>query len=192
MLGVEMASTGEVGCLGRDMHEALLNGLVATGFRFPERGVLLSLGPLVDKYSFADEAKVIADELKLPIYATAGTAEMLLTLGIRCVPVAKTESGESSALSLIEANQVDLVINVPREYDTLGRPDGFFIRRSAVDHGVPLITDLKLARAVIEALRVKRPIHLDVVAWNDFLRDGDAAEHRAGARRDLGSRDPGR
>jgi carbamoyl-phosphate synthase large subunit len=192
MLGVEMASTGEVGCLGRDLHEALLNGLVATGFRFPERGVLLSLGPLADKYSFADEAKIIADELKLPIFATAGTAEMLLTLGIQCVPVAKTESGERTALALIEANLVDLVINVPREYDALGRPDGYFIRRCAVDHGVPLITDLQLARAVIEALRVKRPFHLDVVAWNDFLRPADTAELGAGMRRDVGTRDPGR
>jgi carbamoyl-phosphate synthase large subunit len=172
VLGVEMASTGEVGCLGRDLHEALLNALVSTGFRFPERGVLLSLGPLADKYSFADEAKIIDEELRLPIYATAGTAEMLQTLGIRCVPVAKTESGETSAVALIEAKAVDLVINVPREYDSLGRPDGYYIRRSAVDHGVPLITDLQLARAVIDALRVKKPGGLRLVAWNDFLLDG--------------------
>ncbi len=178
LLGVEMASTGEVGCLGRDLNEALLSGLIATGFRFPERGVLLSLGPLADKYSFADEAKVIADELKLPIYATAGTAEMLETLGIRCVPVAKSESGEGSAPALIEANRVDLVINVPREYDALGRPDGYFIRRSAVDHGVPLITDLQLARAVIEALRVKKPSNLKVIAWNDFVLAGEEADGR--------------
>jgi carbamoyl-phosphate synthase large subunit len=177
VLGVEMASTGEVGCLGRDVHEALLNALVSTGFRFPERGVLLSLGPLADKYSFADEAKVIAEELRLPIYATTGTAEMLQTLGIQCVPVAKTEFGEKSAVALIEAKAVDLVINVPREYDSLGRPDGYFIRRSAVDHGVPLITDLQLARAVVEALRVKKPGGLKLVAWNDFLLDGENGVH---------------
>jgi carbamoyl-phosphate synthase large subunit len=176
MLGVEMASTGEVGCLGRDLNEALLHGLLATGFRFPKKAVLLSLGPLVDKYWFADEAKVIADELELPIYATVGTAEVLKTLGIHCVPVDKTEAGEKSAVALIEANEVDLVINVPREFDALGRPDGYLIRRSAVDHGVPLITDLPLARAVVEALRVKKPADMMPVAWNDFLlgEDGDS------------------
>jgi carbamoyl-phosphate synthase large subunit len=77
VLGVEMASTGEVGCIGRDIHEALLHGLLATGFKFPRHGVLLSLGPVVDKYSFAEEAELITKELELPIYATKGTAIVL-------------------------------------------------------------------------------------------------------------------
>jgi carbamoyl-phosphate synthase large subunit len=169
MLGVEMASTGEVGCIGRDVHEALLQGLLATGFRFPKRGVLLSLGPLADKYWFADEARVIADELGLRIYATKGTAEALKSLDIDCVPVEKTKGGKDSAVALIESNEVDLVINVPREYDELGRPDGYLIRRSAVDHSVPLVTDLQLARAVVEALRSKTEKDLQAIAWNDFL-----------------------
>jgi carbamoyl-phosphate synthase large subunit len=169
MLGVEMASTGEVGCIGRDIHEALLQGLLATGFRFPRKGVLLSLGPLADKYWFADEARVIADELGLRIYATKGTAEALKSLDIDCVPVEKTKGGKDSAVALIESNEVDLVINVPREYDELGRPDGYLIRRAAVDHSVPLITDLQLARAVVEALRSKTEQDLSAIAWNDFL-----------------------
>jgi carbamoyl-phosphate synthase large subunit len=176
MLGVEMASTGEVGCLGRDVHEALLHGLLATGFRFPRRGVLLSLGPVADKYGFADEARVIATDLGLPIYATAGTAEALRTLGIDCVLVEKTEGPRNSALALIEAGEVDLVINVPREFDELGRPDGYLIRRCAVDHGVPLFTDLQLARVVIEALRLKEPHDLQVAAWNDFLLEDPTVE----------------
>ena len=155
MLGVEMASTGEVGCLGADLHEALLQGLLATGFRFPKLGVLLSLGRVADKYWFADEAKVIAEELRLPIYATSGTAEMLNELGIESTEVGKSDVGANSAIRLIESEKVDLVINVPREFDELGRPDGYLIRRAAVDSGVPLVTDLQLARAVIEALRQK-------------------------------------
>jgi carbamoyl-phosphate synthase large subunit len=169
MLGVEMASTGEVGCLGADIHVALLHGLFSTGFRLPRRGVLLSLGPIADKYWFADEAKVIANELNLPIYATEGTAEALESLGIDCVAVTKFDEGPGSAVALIEANEVDLVINVPREYDEMGRPDGYVIRRRAVDQGVPLITDLQLARAVVEALRSTEPSRLAPVAWNDFL-----------------------
>ena len=169
MLGVEMASTGEVGCLGADLHEALLQGLLATGFRFPKLGVLLSLGRVADKYWFADEAKVIAEELRLPIYATSGTAEMLNELGIESTEVGKSDVGANSAIRLIESEKVDLVINVPREFDELGRPDGYLIRRAAVDSGVPLVTDLQLARAVIEALRQKGPKALKAAAWNSFV-----------------------
>jgi carbamoyl-phosphate synthase large subunit len=169
MLGVEMTSTGEVGCLGEDLHEALMHGLLATGVSFPQRAVLLSLGPVADKYWFADEAKVIADELRLPIYATEGTAEMLLDLGISSTSVTKKGYGPDSALSIIDEGKVDLVINIPREYDEFGRPDGYLIRRRAVDQGVPLITDLQLSRAFIEALRWKRPEDLGVVAMDTYL-----------------------
>ena len=170
MLGVEMTSTGEVGCMGADLPEALLHGMLATGFRFPKRGVLLSLGPIPEKYTFIDEAKLIAEELKLPIYATRGTAERLQEVGIPCTAVEKdAANGDTSALDVIDDQMVDLVINIPREYDEQGRPDGYLIRRRAVDVGIPLITDLKLARAVIEALRSRGPQDLDVVAWGDFV-----------------------
>ena len=169
MLGVEMMSTGEVGCLGTDLNEALLHGLLATGFRVPRKGVLLSLGPIADKYWFADEVRVISHELKLPIYATAGTAEMLAEIDIPCTPVGKKSGDGLSGLEVIDDGRVDLVIHVPREYDEYGRPDGYLIRRRAVDAGIPLITDLQLARAIIEALRWRRPESLQVIAWNDYL-----------------------
>lgn len=170
MLGVEMASTGEVGCIGDDLHEALLHALIAAGFKIPKNGVLLSLGKTVDKYWFTDEAKVIAEELNLPIYATEGTAEMLNDIGIPCTPVGKTRQDAVSALDMIENGQVDLVINIPRSYDDQGRPDGYYIRRQAVEAGVALLTDLPLARAVIEALKYKKPGTLPIKAWNDYLR----------------------
>jgi len=169
LLGVEMMSTGEVGCLGSDLHEALLHGLRATGIRYPREGVLLSLGPVADKYWFADEARVIAQELGLPIYATSGTAQMLAELGIDCTMVAKRECNGVSALDLIDEGKVDFVINVSREYDSQGLPDGYQIRRRAIDAGVPLITDLQLARAVIEALQNIKPRDLKAIAWNDYL-----------------------
>jgi carbamoyl-phosphate synthase large subunit len=168
IMGVEMLSTGEVGCLGRDLGEALLHALHATGLRFPRKAVLLSLGPLADKYWFTDEARVIADELKLPIYATHGTAEMLGEVGIACTSVGKDGGDGLSALELIDRGEVDLVINVPREYDQLGRPDGYLIRRHAIDAGTPLITDLQLARALVEALRTQGGAKLEAVAWNDL------------------------
>jgi carbamoyl-phosphate synthase large subunit len=172
LLGVEMLSTGEVGCLGRDLHEALQHGLLASGMRFPVKGVLLSLGPVADKYWFADEARIIANELQLPVYATRGTAEMLGEIGIACTAVEKGSGAGLSGLDLIDQGRVDLVINVAREYDQYGRPDGYLIRRHAVDHGIPLVTDLQLARAIIEALRWRKPSELDVVAWNDYVGRG--------------------
>ncbi|HVY47388.1 MAG TPA: carbamoyl-phosphate synthase (glutamine-hydrolyzing) large subunit [Minicystis sp.] len=167
MLGVEMASTGEVGCFGDDVHEALLHALLSTGFRFPEKGVLLSLGPLEDKYGFADEARALAEEVGVPLYATAGTAEALASLGIPCTPLSK--GPDSSAVRAIESGQIDLVINVPRTYDELGRPDGYWIRRRAVDVGIPLITDRKLAQAVVEALRARRRGDLRLLPYDAYL-----------------------
>jgi len=153
ILGVEMASTGEVGCFGDDGDEALLQALLATGFRVPTRGVLLSLGPATEKYSFLDEARALRDELGLMLYATAGTAEALRAAGVDCTPLAKVPGEGPSAMDVIDQGLVDLVINVPRSYDELGRPDGYLIRRRAVDAEVPLVTDLMLARAVVDALR---------------------------------------
>jgi carbamoyl-phosphate synthase large subunit len=176
MLGVEMASTGEVGCFGDDVHEALLHALLATGFRFPQKGVLLSLGPLQDKYWFAEEARVITEQLGLPIYATPGTAEALKSLGIECTSLGKGPADGAGAVHAIEEGKVDLVINIPREYDELGRPDGYWIRRRAVDAGIPLLTDLQLARAVIEALRNRRAGQLNILAYDEYLSRNDARE----------------
>jgi carbamoyl-phosphate synthase large subunit len=156
MLGVEMASTGEVGCFGDDLHEALLHAMVASGFRFPSKGVLLSLGPIEDKYTLVDEIRVIA-------------AEALTAVGIPCTAASKHQGNGNSAISMIDAEEIDLIINIPREYDQLGRPDGYLIRRRAVEAGVPLVTDLQLARALIEALRQRRMKDLSVLAWQDYM-----------------------
>ena len=143
------------------------------GFRFPKRACCCRSGRSQDKYWFADEARAIAHELRLPIYATQGTAEMLREIDIECVSVAKQVGTEPNAIDLIEQGRVDLVINVPREYDAFGRPDGVSIRRAAVDAGVLLVTDLQLARAIVEALRRRQPGDLKLMAWGDYVR-GDA------------------
>jgi carbamoyl-phosphate synthase large subunit len=170
MLGVEMASTGEVGCIGDQIHEALLKGLIATGFRFPTNGVLLSLGPVAQKYEFSEEALAIVEELRLPIFATKGTAEMLEDIGVKHQVVGKSPQDGASAIDLLENGEIDLVINVPREYDRLGRPDGFHIRRRAVEIGTPLITDLQLARALIEGMRQCDAADLKIKALSDYTR----------------------
>ena len=133
--------------------------------------MLLSLGPKADKYRFADEASIIRDELRLPIYATRGTAEMLKDIGIPCTAVEKNYGAGVSGLDLIDQGRVDFVINVAREYDRYGRPDGYLIRRHAIDAGVPLVTDLSLARAIVEALHMGRPSSLSVMTLQDYVEE---------------------
>jgi len=175
LLGVEMAATGEVGCFGSTVEEALAKALLATGFRWPSRGVLLSLGTMGDKYLLVDEARVLAT-LGLKIYATPGTAETLHDEGIACQVVDKGEHGESSdVLRLLRKGAIDLVVNIPRSFDSQGRPDGFLIRRAATDLEIPLFTDLQLARAVVHMLARVRPPQpgstgsLQVLPWRDYL-----------------------
>ena len=182
MLGVEMASTGEVGCVSESFHEALLHGMFATGFRRPEKGVLLSLGPQRCKEGFVDTARTMVEYLGLTIYATKGTSDALRKHDIETIEVARIHSesrplgqgfgagGLPSALDLIDQGKVDLVVNVPVAFDPEGRPDGYLVRRRAVDRGVPLLTDPRLAQHVVEALATHPKGTLRAVAWNDFLR----------------------
>ena len=134
----------------------------------PRNGLLLSLGPLVDKYSFVEEAGRIQAELGLPLYATRGTAEVLTEVGISCQVVEKTPE-EGDAVILLERGDVDLVVNVPRDYDRQGRPDGYRIRRRAVELGIPLVVDLNLARAIFEALRYRRGTTIGVRSWQEYV-----------------------
>src|SRR5581483_11038551 len=107
----------EVACLGDDLHEALLKAMLSTGFRIPRRGVLLSLGPVADKYRFEDEARALVAR-GLQLYATPGTADVLREQGLP-VTVAFKDSDERSpsAVSLLDSGAIDLVINIPRSYD---------------------------------------------------------------------------
>ena len=169
ILGVEMASTGEVGCFGDDGDEALLQALAATGFSAPKKGVLLSLGPNSEKYSFLEEARALSQEFGLALYATPGTAEALHAEGIECEALAKVTGEGRSGMDVIDDGLIDLVINVARTYDELGRPDGYLIRRRAVDAEVPLVTDLMLAKALVNALRNRGERPLAIHSWNEYL-----------------------
>jgi carbamoyl-phosphate synthase large subunit len=112
---------------------------------------------------------VLSQEMGLKLYATHGTAEALRTVGIECTELAKRpEDGGMTGMDAIDQGLVDLVINVPIEYDELGRPDGYHIRRRAVDAGIPLITDLQRAQAIIEALRHRKVQDLAVLSWDEY------------------------
>jgi len=174
-LGVEMASTGEVGCLGDDLHEALLKAMISVGFRYPKKGVLLSLGPVAEKTRFLEEARMLQG-LGLELYATPGTQETLASQGIPTQTAYKfTDQKSPTAMELMQQGKIDLVINIPRDYDSKGRPDGYMIRRKAVDLNVPLITNMQLARALVEAMARYKREDLKVLDWSSYLARTNAA-----------------
>ena len=154
-LGVEMASTGEVGCLGDDFDEAFLKALISVGFRFPIRSVLLSTGPLENKVAFVDSARLL-NQLGTTFYATRGTGEFLASYGLPATVVHRpSEQASPGALELLERKAVDLVINIPKNYQERELSDDYYILRRAVDFGIPLLTNIQLANRLAEALSKK-------------------------------------
>jgi carbamoyl-phosphate synthase large subunit len=155
-VGVEMASTGEVGCIGEDFEEAFLKSLISVGFRFPIKKVLVSSGPLVDKVAFLESAFMMRDA-GIEVYATAGTAEFLTSYGIPVTQVSwPSEESSPNAGRLIEEKMVDLVINIPKNFQEQELTNDYHIRRKAVDYGIPLLTNIQLANRLAESLFRKK------------------------------------
>ncbi len=167
-LGVEMASTGEVGCLGDDFHEALLKAMKSVGFGFPLKTVLLSTGPLENKVNFIDSAKLL-QKMNTTLYATTGTYNFLKEQGIdvqlACWP---DEDEQSNVLTILTDNQFDLVINIPKNFQKDELTFGYQIRRKAVDHAIPLITNIQLAKRFVEAVYWKPESDLKIKAWDEY------------------------
>ncbi len=154
-VGVEMASTGEVGCLGDDFDEAFLKALISVGFKFPLKCVLLSTGPLADKISFVGSARLL-QEMGVSFFATRGTAAFLEEYDVKTTMVYwPSEKLYPNAGELIEQRKFDLVINIPKNYQETELTNDYFIRRKAVDFGIPLLTNIQLAKRLAEALSRK-------------------------------------
>ena len=167
-LGVEMASTGEVGCLGDDFHEALLKAMNSVGFRFPVKTVLLSTGPLESKVNFLDSAKLLR-KMGTTLYATTGTGNFLRENGIE-VKIAPwpDEQKDSNVLTILAKERFDLVINIPKNFLLEELTFGYQIRRKAVDHAIPLITNIQLAKRFVEANYWKPLEDLKIKAWDEY------------------------
>lgn len=154
-LGVEMASTGEVGCIGDDFNESFLKALLSVGFRFPLKSVLLSTGPIGDKLAFLESARLLKD-LGIRFYATPGTTEFLASYGIEATTAHwPSDKASPNTAELLEKKMVDLVINVPKNYQETELTNDYQIRRKAVDYGIPLLTNIQLANRLAEALSRK-------------------------------------
>ncbi len=167
-LGVEMASTGEVACLGDDFEEAFLKSLLSVGFRIPEKNILLSTGPIESKADFLASARVLK-ELGLNLYATKGTADFMRANGIEATMLHwPLEEKSPNTVDYIREGKIDLVINIPKNYQEEELTNDYIIRRSAVDFSVPLITNLQLARRFVEAISLKSLDDLQIKSWDEY------------------------
>lgn len=176
VVGVEMHSTGEVGCIGDDFDEALLKAMLSVGYRLPIRSVLLSSGPFENKAEFVSSARLLQDT-GIRIYATQGTAEFMRPYGIKPhVLHWPLEGKDPNVLDYLAERKIDLVINIPKNYQEEELKNDYIIRRKAVDYNIALITDLQLARRFIEAF-VRVPIEkLSIKAHADYLRPVDSGK----------------
>ncbi|MBN2325033.1 MAG: carbamoyl-phosphate synthase (glutamine-hydrolyzing) large subunit [Spirochaetes bacterium] len=168
-LGVEMASTGEVACLGDDFEEAFLKSLLSVGYRVPETSVLLSTGPIESKADFLESTRILQG-LGLTLYATGGTAAFLKNNGIDAEVLHwPLEQQSPNTVEYIREGKIDLVINIPKNFQEDELTNDYIIRRSAVDFDVPLITNLQLARRFVEAFARKKPADLQVKSWQGYV-----------------------
>lgn len=153
VLGVEMASTGEVGCFGEDLHEAFLKSMISVGFELPKKGVLFSIGGIEDKAELLKTAEKFAD-MGFQIFATEGTAEFFKKNKIQATVLNKVSTKKSPNISeYISDRKFDLIINIPRNYTRNTATDGYLIRRKSVDLNIPLITNVQVAEIVATALQ---------------------------------------
>ena len=167
-LGVEMASTGEVACLGWDFDEAFLKALIAVGFRFPLRKVLLSTGPIESKAALLDATRRLARQ-GVSLYATEGTAQFLARNGVgSSVLKWPLDGGSPNAVEAIRNGEIDLVVNIPKDFRREELTNDYIIRRTAVDFGVPLITNRQLAERLTEALDRVSIEDLKVRSWRTY------------------------
>jgi len=169
VLGVEMASTGEVACFGDDMYEALLKAIISVGFKIPEKAILLSIGKIEDKAAFLKSAQQL-NNMGYKLYATEGTSRFLDENGIQNIPLHKIRSNmKPNILDALGSRQIHLVINIPKNYSREEVTDGYLIRRKTIDFNIPLITNIQLAEALVEALQRYRIGDLKIKEWSEYV-----------------------
>lgn len=168
-LGVEMASTGEVACFGLNAEQALLTALIAVGFKIPKKNILLTVGRIEDKLDILPAIQSL-QERGFSFFSTKRTHEFLESRNIPSALLHKvSEPRDPNIREYLEKKRVDLVINIPTHTGGEEQTDGYFIRRLATDHGIPLITNVQLAKRVIEALCQEDTDALPIVRWPDLL-----------------------
>ena len=169
VLGVDMSSTGEVGCLGDDTNTALLKSMLSVGHRIPKKNILLSTGGAKQKVAMLDAAKMLLEN-GYNLYATGGTSKFLTENGIKNTLVLwpSEEGDEPKALDLLHDHTIDMVVNIPKNLTSSELSNGYKIRRAAIDLNVPLITNARLASAFIYAFCTTKLEDIDIKAWGEY------------------------
>lgn len=169
VLGVDMSSTGEVGCLGDDTNTALLKSMLSVGHRIPKKNILLSTGGAKQKVAMLDAAKMLIDH-GYNLYATGGTSKFLTENGIQNTHVLwpSEEGDEPKALDLLHDHTIDMVVNIPKNLTSSELTNGYKIRRAAIDLNVPLITNARLASAFIYAFCTTKLEDIGIKAWSEY------------------------
>ena len=172
VLGVDMSSTGEVGCIGDSFDEALLNSLIATGYKIPskDKGVMISSGSAKEKASMLDAAQALT-KAGYKVYATQGTADYLNANGAKAIAVGWPDENGSNVpnvMDMIANHEFDLIVNIPKNHSSRELTNGYKIRRGAIDHNIPLMTNARLASAFIEAFCRIGIEDFQIKAWQDY------------------------
>jgi carbamoyl-phosphate synthase large subunit len=168
VLGVEMASTGEVGCLGDDFEEAFLKALISVGVKLPIKNVLLSTGPIEGKAAFLESARTLRD-MGVNLFATHGTTAFLRSNGIEATELYwPSEPQSPNTLEYLSTRRFDLVINIPKNTGEEELTNDYVIRRKSADFGIPLITNIQLAQRLVEALSKKGLGELQIKSWQEY------------------------
>ncbi len=171
VLGVDMSSTGEVGCIGNDTSCALLKSMLSVGQRIPEKNILLSTGGAKQKADMLDAAQMLVKH-GYKLYATGGTSKYLTENGIENTrvlwPSEEAEGGAPKALEMLHNHEIDMVVNIPKDLTSSELSNGYKIRRAAIDLNVPLITNSRLASAFIYAFCTVKLEDIEIKAWGEY------------------------
>ena len=170
VLGVDMASTGEVGCIGHDFNDALLTAMLSVGYRIPEKTVMVSSGPTKSKVQLLEPCKLL-QEKGYTIYSTGGTQNFLQANGVNSIAVCwpdDEQEGELKVMDMIRSKQFDLVINIPKNLTKRELTNGYQIRRGAIDYNIPLLTNARLASAFIQAFCTITADDIQIKSWSEY------------------------
>ena len=168
VLGVEMASTGEVGCIGEDYYETLLKSMLSVGYNIPKKNILLSTGPTRDKVELLNPSRMLVEK-GYSLFATKGTADFLADNGIAVTTLHwPDEDKKPNTLDYIREKKIDLVINIPKNLSKTELNNDYTIRRSAVDYNIPLITNARLASAFLTAICKRTLNDIKIKSWDEY------------------------
>ena len=168
VLSVDMSSTGEVGCLGDDFSEALLSSMISVGYNIPKKTVMVSSGDSKSKVDLLDACKML-QEYNYDIYATGGTKDFLEANGVKANVVSwPDESKPNNIMDMMANHKFDLIVNIPKNHSRRELTNGYKIRRGAIDHNIPLITNARLASAFIEAFCKMKESDIEIKSWQEY------------------------